>query len=118
MIFIKFEYKQTTKIQIEANSIQEAEQKIKAKKFTIVKQDQKLEHIITDNGMQMAYMLNDNFKKVYYQSACPLGYTDCILDPARQKAQHCHDSIMHDIVPQCTYHDDQSNCDMYDDENK
>lgn len=115
---MKFVYEQRTKIIIEANSKQSADEKLVQQDYTIDKSSTTFKRVLDDKGNPMEYIRTKQGQQVWYQSACPCNYSCCILDPARKAAENCNDFILTDKIEPCTYNDNKDDCDEFDNEDK
>lgn len=115
--YMEFEYVKETTIKVNANSIEEAEEKLKSDDFEIVDEVRRLYNVY-DDGVKMHSTMNADYDTVYYKTSCPLGYDGCICDDARKKAENCHCTVLTEETPKCTYNDGCDYCDWYDDECK
>ena len=119
---MKFGFEVKTNVVIEANTREEAEKKLKAK----IDEDcsrVSFSGIYDEDGNKLSCVMNrKTFQWVWYKPSCPVGYTDCILDPARSKAQKYDGLVLpEELVKPCEYAPPEpsiNDCDNYDDECK
>ena len=119
---MKFGFEVRTNVVVDADTREEAEKKLKAKidekhsRFSF-------DGIYDEDGNKLSRVMNrKTFQWVWYKPSCPVGYTDCILDPARSKAQKYGGLVLPDgLVEPCKYAPPEASindCDDYDDECK
>lgn len=115
---MKFGFEVRTNVIVDAATKEEAEKKLNT---MIDRKHSKASFtgIYDENGNKLSRVMNrSTFQWVWYKPACPVGYTDCVLDPARSKAQEYDGLILPEgLVEPCQYAD-EDDCDEYDDEDK
>lgn len=80
--------------------------------------------VCNEKGKVYPFVSNlSNGNNCYYESACPYGYSDCILDPARSEARSCDKEFLDKEVEPCEYYEEsykenKDYCMYYDDECK
>lgn len=71
---------------------------------------------ISEGNRPMAYAQNDAGDDIWFRPSCPIGETDCMYDPMREKAEKCASQAEADALemePCCNYDPDDEYCDYY-----
>lgn len=121
-----FKFNVTHSVIVKAKSEEEAYKMLNLENYKVLKTEKIFQGICDEEGNEYPYELVHGYKACYFKSACPLGYDDCIHDPARKQVKSLRNSIPEDKefniflkedVELCSYNEGDE-CDMYDDEDK